>query len=257
MRYWVFTSKPSHFRLEEALQPGATLDWPTFSRFKFEVGDLVFIYASNPVMQLVGMLEIERNDLDFSEVDPRNDLRKWPKLYSKIPWLRLRVIQRAPVPFKPLQRRSLYYHTEFKPSPYPKLLHDGEIDYVLRAFEEIKTYNDMKDMNEEALSQAALDRTTNGNILAEAADLLPGAGIADINYSKAESRLVVTITLNALSDNLLRLTFEGIERVVWAHDKGEDTMAGIRLTLEDTFILTIFEGCGFEILARSLSVDRG
>lgn len=256
MRYWVFTSKPSHFKLEEALEPGSTLDWPTFSRFKFETGDFVFIYASNPVMQLVGKLEIERTDLDFSEVDPRNDLRKWPRLYSKIPWLRLKVLQRAPIPFKPLQRRSLYYHTEFKPSPYPKLLHGGEIDYVLRAFDEVKNYNDINEMNEDALSSAALDRVINGEILREASGLLAGAGIADLVYKKAESRLEVIISLNALSDNLLRLTFEGIERVMWTHDKGEDTMSGMRLTVEDTFILAKFEGCGFEILARSLRVDR-
>lgn len=47
MRYWVFTSKPEHFKMSEALVPGETLDWPTFARFKFEVGDLVFIYASD------------------------------------------------------------------------------------------------------------------------------------------------------------------------------------------------------------------
>lgn len=73
MRYWVFTSKPEHFKMSEALVPGETLDWPTFARFKFEVGDLVFIYASNPVLQMIGKLEIEELNLSFSEVNPRND----------------------------------------------------------------------------------------------------------------------------------------------------------------------------------------
>lgn len=256
MRYWVFTSKPSHFKLEDALQPGETLDWPTFSRFKFEVGDLVFIYASNPVMQLVGKLEIERNDLDFLEVDPLNDLRKWPRLYSKIPWLRLRVLQRAPIPFKPLQRRSLYYYAEFKPSPYPKLLHDGEIDYVLRAFDEAELYSRETRDDSRLLSERALARIINGEVLSRVADRLAGAEVTDLTYSQASDSIEVTLRLPGIDAENLRLKFSRIERIVWTHDKGEETMIGLRLTVEDTFLLANFDGSGLEILALNIEVTR-
>lgn len=254
MRYWVFTSKPAHFDMASALVPGETLDWPTFSRFKFEVGDLVFIYASNPVSQLIGKLEIEDNNLDFSNADPRNDLRKWPKHHSYIPWMRLRVLQSAPVPFKPLQRGSLYYHTEFKPSPYPKLLHKGEIEYVIRAFDEAMTYKADMVKYEGGVNPEALSRVTRGEILHETISLIKNGRITSLDFSLADDTLTVSVEL-ADGTKGPDLRFTGIVRSHWMYDQKDSLISGIRLDVEDTYLSVHIDGADIEILAKALRVD--
>lgn len=230
--------------------PGETLDWPSFSHFKFEVGDLVFFYASSPVLQMIGKLEIERTDLDFAtEVDPRNDLRKWPKHRSSIPWLRLRVLQSAPVPFRPLQRGSLYYHTEFKPSPYPKLLHEGEREYVLRAFDEAMTYTGDLVRYEGGLDPRALERA---GILRETLEELAGGRVNRMEFDKEAGSVVMDFTTNAGS--ALRLVFGGVRRAKWDYERANDTLTGVRLTLEDIFLLANFDGADAEILADSVRI---
>lgn len=243
--------------MNAALVPGETLDWPTFSRFKFEPGDLVFIYASSPVLQMIGKLEIENNNLDFKDADPRNDLRKWPRHHSRIPWMRLRVLQAAPVPFKPLQRGSLYYHTEFKPSPYPKLLHEGEIDYVLRAFDEAMTYNADMLRNEDGINQVALDRVTRGELLRETVARIKVGKIVSIDFGKGrQDELTVSIALPAGdSDERVSMTFGGVVRANWEYERVNDTITGVRLDLEDTYLQMRFDGADLEILSESLRID--
>ncbi|MDE6826219.1 MAG: hypothetical protein K2J18_05565 [Paramuribaculum sp.] len=251
MRYWVFTSKPEHFRMAEALIPGETLDWPTFSRFRFEVGDLVFIYMSNPVSQLVGKLEIEEI-ISFGEANPRNDLRKWPMRHSHIPWMRLRVLQSASVPFKPLQRGSLYYHTEFKPSPYPKLLHDGEKEYVMRAFGEAMRYDADMVRNEGGVEAAALERVTRGDLLREALVRLKGGYIENLDYERGNDRLTLTITAG---DDRLTLILSGLIRCKWNYEKIDNAISGIRLSIEDTYLLLTIDGAEAEILTTHIEID--
>lgn len=256
MRDWVFTTKPGHFNMAEALVPGETLDWPTFGRFKFEVGDRVFFYASSPVLQMIGKLEIEALDLDFSEVDPRNDLRKWPKHHSRIPWMRLRVLQAAPIPFKPLQRGSLYYHTEFKPSPYPKLLHEGEKEYVLRAFDEAMTFTADKIKYEGGLDPDALGRVkcSDAEMLRRALDRLSGGSIDEISFDKDSNKLNVRLSAEDAATEKLSLTFEGVKRVKWDHDSRDAVISGVRLTIEDTYLLTAIDGADLEILSEEIAV---
>lgn len=257
MRNWIFTTKPSHFRMSEALIPGDTLDWPSFGRFKFEVGDLVFFYASNPISQLIGKLEIERTDLPFSEANPRNDLRKWPKHHSRIPWLRLRVLQSAPVPFKPLQRGSLYYHTEFKPSPYPKLLHENECDYVFRAFDEAMTYDADIVRYDNGIESRAIERVTRGEILISVIDELKGGRIISLGYSRdSTSSLDVTLSRSTDPDKAaITIHFKGVLRVLWDLHTVNDMISGIRLTVEDTYLLCQLDGASVEILAEEMTVD--
>lgn len=257
MRDWVFTTKPGHFNMAEALVPGETLDWPTFGRFKFEVGDRVFFYASSPVLQMIGKLEIEALDLDFSEVDPRNDLRKWPKHHSRIPWMRLRVLQAAPVPFKPLQRGSLYYHTEFKPSPYPKLLHDSERDYVLRAFDEAMTFSAEKLKYEGGLDPEALSRVSGADseLLRAALGRLSGAFISDVVYGQGADSLTVNFSSDNSDGEKLSLTFKRLKRVKWNYDSRDAVISGVRLTIDDTYLLTSIDGADLEILSEQISVD--
>lgn len=255
MRKWVFTTKPSHFKMSEALVPGETLDWPTFGRFKFEVGDLVFFYASSPVLQMIGKLEIEALDLNFSEVNPRNDLRKWPKAYSKIPWMRLRVLQSAPVPFKLLQRGSLYYHTEFKPSPYPKLLHENETEYVMRAFDEAMTYSADMVRYEGGIDPVASARVTRGEILKATAESLKGGHIAAVDFNRSRNNVKVIVALQNDEPSEVTFTFSGVKRLNWAFETADDNLFGMRLTLEDTYLLTHFDGSDLEILSSDLQID--
>lgn len=257
MRDWVFTTKPGHFNIAEALVPGETLDWPTFGRFKFEVGDRVFFYASSPVLQMIGKLEVEALNLDFSEIDPRNDLRKWPKHHSRIPWMRLRVLQVAPVPFKPLQRGSLYYHTEFKPSPYPKLLHEGEKEYVLRAFDEAMSFSADKIKYEGGLDPEALARVKCSDIelLRSAFSRLSGGNIDEINFDKDAKRVKMKLSAKDSVTEKLSLTFNAIKRVKWDYDSRDALVSGIRLTFEDTYLLTSVDGADLEILCEEIAVD--
>ena len=252
MRYWVFTTTPGHFKMSEALVPGETLDWPTFGRFKFEVGDIVFFYASSPVLQMIGKLEIEVMNLPFSEVNPRNDLRRWPRHHSNIPWMRLRVVQSAPVPFKPLQRGSLYYHTEFKPSPYPKLLHEGEREYVLRAFDEAMTYSADLVRYDGGIDPTALGRVTRGELLKESVERLTGGRITGMTFDKSKSALSITLEHD---DDRLTLNFTNVRRAMWQYEHSDDTIAGLRLTIEDTYLLLHIDGADMEVLAESLRID--
>ena len=255
MRDWVFTTKPGHFNMAEALVPGETLDWPTFGHFKFEVGDRVFFYASSPVLQMIGKLEIEELGLDFSEVDPRNDLRKWPKHHSRIPWMRLRVLQSAPVPFKPLQRGSLYYHTEFKPSPYPKLLHEGEKEYVLRAFDEAMTFTADKLRYEDGVDPDALARVTGGDILKEFVARLKDSHLASIGFDRDNDSIQLSVNMCGDEPSTVSLTFSGVRRVAWHYEASDNLISGMRLTIDDTYMLTHFDGADIEILSTGLTVD--
>lgn len=242
--------------MDRALIPGETLDWPGFSHFKFEVGDLVFFYASSPVAQLIGKLEIERKDLDFSEVDPRNDLRKWPRHNSSIPWLRLRVLQRAPVPYKPLQRGSLYYHTQFKPSPYPKLLHENEQDYVLRAFETAMTYDADMLRSEGGLERGALDKVSGAEILRRTVENLRDAYILKSEFDAAESALSVILkTGEGDTADEVTLKFSGVRRLRWEYERECAQIHSIRLALEDIYLLASFDGAELEILAEAITVN--
>lgn len=260
MRYWVFTTKPGHFNMADALVPGQTLDWPTFSRFKFEVGDIVIFYASNPVLQMIGKLEIENNNLPFNEADPRNDLRKWPKHHSYIPWMRLRVLQRAPIPFKPLQRGSLYYHTEFKPSPYPKLLHEGEIEYVMRAFDEAMTYSAETMKYEGGVNPEALARVSRGEILQTIGKRLIGSHVSSLDFNSSESSISLILILPATDSpsqekDSLTLHFGGVKRAKWDYEQSNFTISGIRLTLENTYLLANIDGAEIEILSETITIN--
>lgn len=254
MRYWVFTTKPAHFKMAEALVPGETLDWPSFSHFKFAVGDLVFFYQSNPVSQLIAKLEIERNDLPFSEADPRNDLRKWPQTRSRIPWLRLRVLQVAPVPFKPLQRGSLYYHTEFKPSPYPKLLHENEIDYVIRAFDEAMEYKADHDETPDGLSQRALERVEGGEILSEKLPTLVGGAITKLHFDNDGDEISIAIQSAGERTPGVTITARGLQRANWQFQNLDHTIYGMRLHLVDTYLNLRIDGADLDLLATTLTI---
>lgn len=240
--------------MSEALIPGETLDWPMFSRFKFEVGDLVFIYASSPVLQMIGKLEIEEIGLDFREADPRNDLRKWPKIHSRAPWMRLRVLQTAPIPFRPLQRGSLYYHTEFKPSPYPKLLHDNEREYVLRAFDEAMNYSAGMRKYENGINPEAVGRVKGGDMLCEVARRLIGGRLSCMRYSSEENSICLTFNYPDSKTETVAFNFSGIVRARWEYTKSDDIISAVRLTLEDTYLLANIDGADIEILAMELSI---
>ena len=254
MREWVFTTKPEHFRMEEALVPGETLDWPSFSHFKFQPGDLVFFYASSPVAQMIGKLEIERTDLDFAtEVNPRNDLRKWPKQHSRIPWLRLRVLQCAPVPFKPLQRGSLYYHTDFKPSPYPKLLHEGEREYVMRAFEEAAEYRREMAGCERGIEEAAFKKVIAGENPRLMLENLTGGTVESLDYSREDRR--ITVSVSTVDKVVTSLEFNGVIRAMWDCEMSENSVTGVRLRTEGIYLLCSLDGIGLELLSESLKID--
>lgn len=252
MRNWVFTVQPSHFRIEGILKPGEELDWPTFSHFKFATGDLVFLYASTPVRQMIAQLEIENPGIPFAAANPRNELRKWPKTYSSVPWMRLRVLKTAPVPCRPLERGSLYYHTEFKPSPYPKLLHEKEIDYVMRAFENAS--RTPTTIEGERLQPSALAQVEGGAVLSANAEKLKGGKITDMHHSLNPECL--TLTLRNIEGVAITLHAEELRRVIWNYEYDNRSIAHIQLNESDNFLLLHIAGADLEVMAAKISVKQ-
>lgn len=252
MREWVFTVPPGQFNIMAALIPGAYLDWPTFSKFKFEEGDYVFFYASSPVMQMVGKLRIEKTGLDFSKVNPRNDLRKWPRTYSKIPWMRLYVEQCAPVPYKPLERDSLYYHTGFKPSPYPKLLHAEEHEYVWRAFDQAMDFKaDVEENN--GLAGDALAEIEKRKLFSEIAASMRGGHVTCICFDKEEN--IISLSLQSRNDDAVKLLCSGLRRVAWNYDRLNDSIGTIRLKKRDIYLQLNIDSADLDIICDKLDVN--
>ncbi|MDE6008610.1 MAG: hypothetical protein K2G90_05315, partial [Muribaculaceae bacterium] len=159
------------------------------------------------------------------------------------------------IPFKPLQRGSLYYHTEFKPSPYPKLLHENEREYVLRAFDDAMTYSANIDRFEDGINPDAEARITPGRIFRDVAVRMKGGNVVNILYSAALDRIELTLMSSGDAPESIKFNFAGIIRANWDYTKCEHVISAIRLNLEDTYLLTNIDGADIEILSTTLRID--
>lgn len=166
--------------------------------------------------------------------------------------MRLRVLQSAPIPFKPLQRGSLYYHTEFKPSPYPKLLHESEREYVMRAFDEAMTFRADLVRHEGGIDPEALAKVTRGELLEEATGRLKEGKMEEMRFDAASDALTVTLRKD---EDRLTLTFTGVRRVKWDYERARCAFTGLRLAREDIFLLITLDGLEAEILADGMRID--
>ncbi|MBR2457674.1 MAG: hypothetical protein IKB31_11125 [Bacteroidaceae bacterium] len=62
MRHWIIPANPQRYKLAEALKElNGTIDWRQHN--KFEIGDIVYIYCSKPISQIVYKMEVIATDI--------------------------------------------------------------------------------------------------------------------------------------------------------------------------------------------------
>ena len=57
MKYWIIPANPQRYKLDDALRDlNGVIDWRQHNNF--EIGDVVYIYCSKPISQLVYKMEV-------------------------------------------------------------------------------------------------------------------------------------------------------------------------------------------------------
>ena len=91
MIHWMITYDKAEFDIYKCLEEIGTTDWPQFKN-KFEVGDIVYMYCSKPVMRITHKLRIVRINIPKEE---KNDESAYlsPNYVDKgAPYIRLEPI---------------------------------------------------------------------------------------------------------------------------------------------------------------------
>lgn len=65
MTYWIIPYNPNHFRLDDCLREQDFVEWT--QRYKYKVGDIVFIYSSRPDSRILYKMEVVAINLSDSE----------------------------------------------------------------------------------------------------------------------------------------------------------------------------------------------
>lgn len=75
MTYWIIPFNPNYFRLADCLREQGFVEWT--QRYKFAIGDIVFIYSAKPDSQILYKMEVTAINLTSSECsDDRKYLLK-------------------------------------------------------------------------------------------------------------------------------------------------------------------------------------
>lgn len=65
MTYWIIPFNPNYFRLADCLREQGFVEWT--QRYKYKVGDIVFIYSSKPDSRILFMMEVTAINLSANE----------------------------------------------------------------------------------------------------------------------------------------------------------------------------------------------
>ena len=65
MTYWIIPFNPNYFRLADCLREQGYVEWT--QRYKYQIGDIVFIYSSKPDSKLLYKMEVTAMNLSASE----------------------------------------------------------------------------------------------------------------------------------------------------------------------------------------------
>ncbi len=68
-------------------------------------------------------------------------------------------------------------------------------------------------------------------------------------------QLLIELTAPGEEETVLDIHLGGVVRVNWDHQNDNHTITGIRLTLEDTYLLLNIDGLSLQILATTLTLD--
>lgn len=74
MKYWIIPGNIKIFRVEDYFRDNDIVDWKQ-SHYKFEIGDVVFIYVSSPIRKIKYKLEVIKTDILYE--DSINDSEYW------------------------------------------------------------------------------------------------------------------------------------------------------------------------------------
>ena len=65
MTYWIIPFNPNYFRLADCLREQGYVEWT--QRYKYQIGDIVFIYSSKPDSKLLYKMEVSATNLSANE----------------------------------------------------------------------------------------------------------------------------------------------------------------------------------------------
>ena len=75
MTYWIIPFNPNYFRLADCLREQGYVEWT--QRYKYKIGDIVFIYSSRPDSKILYKMEVIAINLSANECsDDRKYLLK-------------------------------------------------------------------------------------------------------------------------------------------------------------------------------------
>ena len=134
--YWIIPGNLKIFRISDYFKCNDIIDWKQ-SHYKFTIGDIVFIYISNPISSIRYMLEVVKCDIPYE--DSLNDEEYWTSNHEMADnvkyykYVRLKLLKFSDSPF--LHLNSLAKYGLSVPQGATHNLSNNLVDYILSQFE--------------------------------------------------------------------------------------------------------------------------
>lgn len=134
--YWIIPGNLKIFRISDYFKCNDIIDWKQ-SHYKFTIGDIVFIYISNPISSIRYMLEVVKCDIPYE--DSLNDEEYWTSYHEMADnvkyykYVRLKLLKFSDSPF--LHLNSLAKYGLSVPQGATHNLSNNLVDYILSQFE--------------------------------------------------------------------------------------------------------------------------
>ena len=133
--YWIIPGNLKIFRISDYFKCNDIIDWKQ-SHYKFTIGDIVFIYISNPISSIRYMLEVVKCDISYE--DSLNDEEYWTSYHEMADnvkyykYVRLKLLKFSDSPF--LHLNSLAKYGLSVPQGATHNLSNNLVDYILSQF---------------------------------------------------------------------------------------------------------------------------
>ena len=130
--YWIIPGNLKIFRISDYFKCNDIIDWKQ-SHYKFTIGDIVFIYISNPISSIRYMLEVVKCDISYEE--SLNDEEYWTSSHEMADnvkyykYVRLKLLKFSDSPF--LHLNSLAKYGLSVPQGATHNLSNNLVDYIL------------------------------------------------------------------------------------------------------------------------------
>lgn len=133
--YWVIPGNINVFRITDYLENHNVVDWKQ-SHYKFEVGDIVFLYVSLPISSIRYMLEVIKCDVPYEEsIDDEEYWEGKHEYYENVKhykYVRLKLLKSSTS--KDLHLDNLAKYGMSVPQGAIKNLSPELINYILKHF---------------------------------------------------------------------------------------------------------------------------